>query len=204
MSLTAITLNIEPESPTPAEATWIAAVQARAVRFQAQHPEVRTLLASDPQAFCAGLRALRRSGRVGGSKFCDWGCGLGTLVGLAALQGFQSYGIEREPSFVAEAQALLRRFSLSARIVAGSFIPKDLGDRFRVVGTYGATDWQPPEEDAYQALGTACEEMDLIYAYPWPREVDLYAQLFDTLARPGAVLWLYRQGAAPLFYRKTA
>ncbi len=204
MALVPIEIPIAPEPPSAREAAWIAAVQARAARFQAQHPEVRTLLASDPQAFCAGLRALRRHGHLNGLKFCDWGCGLGTLVGLAALQGFQSYGIEREPLFVTEAQALLRQFSLPAQIVAGSFIPKDLGNRFRVVGTYGATDWQPPEEDAYQALGIACKEMDWIYAYPWPREVDLYAQLFDTLARPGALLWLYRQGAAPLFYEKTA
>lgn len=166
--------------------------------FLARNPGVTTLLGSDPFAFCAGLRALRGLDQLIGRRFCDWGSGLGTMTALAALNGLDATGIEIEPAFVAEARALCAELAVPARFACGSFIASDLGERFAVTGTYGATRWAiPPPPDAYSLLGTRVSEMDLIYAYPWPREVALYEHLFELTARRGAVLWLYLQGEAP-------
>jgi len=202
VTLETLSLALEVEAPTAAEEVLITAAEARIRRFGRRHPEVTTLLNSDPRAFCRGLHALRQQGRLAGNRFCDWGSGIGLLCALAALDGFDAYGIETEPGFVAEAAALCRDFSLAVRFACGSFVPPASG--FRVVGTYGATDWRAEAgRDLYAELGRRCQEMDLIYAYPWPRELPLYQELFDSTARAGAVLWLYRHGEAPELSLKT-
>ena len=90
---------------------------------------------------------------------------------------------------------MCRDFSLRAEFVCGSVIPGAIREHFAVIGTYGARDWQVTKEiNVYHALGRQCSEMDLMPAYPGPREVALYEQLFDLTAKTGAVLWLYRQG----------
>lgn len=204
MTLEALSLATDRDSPTAAEEVLVAAGEARIASFRDRNPAVTTLLTSDPRAFCAGLHALHRQHILAGSRFCDWGSGIGLLCALAALNGLDAHGIESEAAFVAEADGLCRDFSLAARFVCGSFVPAESSERFRVVGTYGATDWRAEEgRDVYAELGRRCAEMDLIYAYPWPRELPLYEQLFDVTARPGAVLWLYRHGDSPKLMIKT-
>ena len=200
MTLQAIELDMSEgfESLSEPEQLFIEAAAEHVRSFLSRNRNVTTLLGSDPQAFCLGLKALRRQGILRGRNFCDWGSGIGVISGLAALNGFDAYGIELEPAFVIEADALCRDFSLPAKFVCGSFVPAGIDESFGVVGTYGATDWRITRgRDVYDVLGRHCSEMDLIYAYPWPREVALYEQLFDLAARSGAILWLYRQGEGP-------
>lgn len=198
MPLTSLTITFTPITPSKREQAFLAAATRRGEDLLTRNPLATTLLRSDPLAFCAGLRALRDLDLLAGRRFCDWGSGIGTMTGLAALNGFDATGIEIEPAFVAEARALCAEVSVPARFSCGSFISSSLAGRFSVTGTYGATHWAvPPPPDAYHLLGISASEMDLIYAYPWPREVALYEQLFELTARHGAVLWLYRQGEAP-------
>ena len=198
MPLKPLPIQPSPVAPSDREQAFIAAATHRSEDFLAQNPGVTTLLRSDPVAFCAGMRALRGLDLLTGRRFCDWGSGIGTMTGLAGLNGLEAMGIEIEPAFVAEARALCAELAVPARFACGSFIASDLGERFAVPGIYGATDWQvPAPPDAYSLLGTSVSEMDLIYAYPWPREVALYEHLFELTARRGAVLWLYLQGEAP-------
>jgi hypothetical protein len=200
MTLKAIGLRIDLDvgDISESERELIAAGEMRIRSLLVRKPDVTTLLASDPQAFCRGLKALRRQGILKGRYFCDWGSGIGLISGLAALNGFEAYGVEVEAAFVAEADALCSSFSLTASFVRGSFVPSDISGCFGVLGTYGATDWSITRElDVYDALGRNCAAMDLIYAYPWPREVHLYERLFDLTAKKGAVLWLYRHGERP-------
>jgi len=195
LQVTRLAIEVDGEDIRELEKGLIRDAEARIRSFLRGSPDVTTLLSSDPGAFCRGLTTLRRQGILRGGNFCEWGSGIGLIAGLAALNGFQAYGVEREAAFVAEARALCRDFSLAANFVCGSFVPPEVAGRFAVVGTYGATDWRVTRElDVYEALGRRCSEMDLIYAYPWPREVTLYEQLFDLTAKKGAALWLYRQG----------
>jgi len=186
-----------------AEKAFIETAAEQVQNFLSGNQNVTTLLGSDPLAFCTGLKALLDQGIVTGGNFCDWGSGIGLITGLAALNGFDAHGIELEPAFVTEAGILCRKYSLSVKFVCGSFVPAGLDEQFKVLGTYGATNWRVTRErDVYDALGKQCVEIDLIYAYPWPREVELYERLFDLAARKGAVLWLYRQGENPKLWIK--
>lgn len=195
-------IDLDPGDATQGESQseqlFIESATERARRFLSHNPGITTLLGSDPRAFCFGLRALRQNGVLRGGNFCDWGSGIGLMAGLAALNGFSAYGIELEPAFVTEAESLCRQFSLPVKFVSGSFVPAGLDECFGVAGTYGATNWKATRQrDVYHELGKRCAEMDLIYAYPWPREVALYEHLFDATAKSGAVLWLFCQAEGP-------
>lgn len=206
MTLQAIALQIDADvrDTTESEMELINASEKRTQGFLRRSRGVTALLRSDPHAFCRSMRMLRCLGILQGHSFCEWGSGIGTMTALAALSGFDAYGIEREAAFIAEARALCCDFSLAASFVCGSFVPPQIAERFSVVGTYGATDWSITMGlDVYGVLGRRCSEMDLIYAYPWPREITLYEQLFDLTAKKEAVLWLHRQGERPSVMIKT-
>lgn len=200
MTLRTLALNLcVAHEPDPAARALIAHAEARERAFRARHPDKTTLIGSDPRQFLAGLDTLRAQNLPRGPNFCDWGSGGGLIVALAALRGLRAHGIEREASFVAESRALCAQQALPARFAHGSFVPSWIAGQFAVHGTYGATDWAATmERDVYAELGLARDALDLVYAYPWPREQGLYEALFDLIASPGALLWLYRQGLPPL------
>ncbi len=193
------------EPVTALQRELIAAAKARSQRFRERHPQVTTAIASDPVAFSGMLAWLTAQYNLHGQRFCEWGSGLGVISALAQLAGFQACGIEQDAAFVLEAQTLCHAFALDARFVTGSFVPADTAESFQVIGTFGATCWTPPsmDEDAYRQLGHGASEMDIIYAYPWPRETGLYEALFELVAKPGAILWLYLEGRDPILWRKT-
>jgi hypothetical protein len=206
MPLQAIDLKIDPDvqDTTECEQELIAAADARKRSFLRRRPDITTLLNSDPDAFCHGVRELLHRGILGGLSFCEWGSGIGMISALAAQNGLEAYGVEMEADFVAEARALCCDFALATTLACGSFVPAETANDFHVVGTYGATDWRITTDlDVYGLLGRRCSEMDLIYAYPWPREVALYEQLFDLTAHKDAILWLYRQGDTARLLVKT-
>lgn len=190
--------------PTELEQRAIAAASAAVARVEQLQPEVARLLQhSDPLAFCAGLRWLQAEQRLRGPHFCEWGSGIGLLTALAALNGLDAVGIEADSILVELARETFPPSDQGPRFAQGSFVPRQVAEDFQVVGTYGATIWQPsPNSDPYAELGLACRQIDLLYAYPWPREIGLYEALFEQCASPGALLWLYIQGGAPRLLEK--
>ncbi len=192
------------DSLSTLEETFIATGRRWIAAFHADHPAYTTLLLSDPQMFARHLKSLQKEGVLAGSHYCEWGSGVGLIAGLAAINGMRVFAIEQDAALVAGAHELFAQFGLRGQLAVGSFVPAIAPEDFAVHGTYGATDWQPSTQiDPYVAMGCRLAEMDLIYAYPWPREVDIYASLFEFVASAGAVLWLYRQDGAPLLLRKT-
>lgn len=183
----------------------IAAARAAVAELERDQPQVaRLLLLSDAVAFSAGLKTLRRHQCLRGRRFCEWGSGIGLMTALAALEGFDAVGIEAEPVLVNAAQKAFPQAVRGPRFMEGSFVPVAAAERFRVVGTYGATVWEPSlDPDPYAALGLDCAEIDLVYAYPWPREIPLYETLFAQCASPGALLWLYVHGGPPRLLRQS-
>lgn len=199
-----IEINADTVALTESECTQIKAAEQAVASLRHREPNVTRLLqTSDAVAFCAGMRALLRHRCLTGRRFCEWGSGVGLIAALASLHGFTSCGIEAESLLFREAQKTFSPTGNGPRFAHGSFVPSTVSGQFQVVGTYGATLWQPSiEPDPYAALGLSSDEFDLIYAYPWPREINLYESLFECCAGPDAVLWLYIQGAAPRFWRK--
>ncbi len=104
-------------------------------------------------------------------RFMEWGSGLGIVTMLAAALGWQAEGIEIQPGLVAESRYFSKRYDLPIRIYPGSFFPED--------------------DNVIEHLAEKCGKADLIYVYPWPdQEIEIF-DLFDRLAKPGALLLTY-------------
>jgi len=113
------------------------------------------------------------------------------------LLGFDACGIEAEEELVECARRLADDFGLPVQFACGSFLPagKVADGEFAWLVTGGPC--------GHRELGLDPEDFDVIYAYPWPDEERLTADLFARVARPGAVLATYHgEGAVRLRKKK--
>jgi hypothetical protein len=148
------------------------------------------------------LRALAENPLTRGSRFCEWGSGYGVVACLAAMLDFDACGIEIEAELVAEARRLADDYSLSVEFVAGSFVPRGGERRVYAAGEYA---WMTTDSDyAYEELGLDPDDMDVVFAYPWPDEEAVTSELFDRYAGPGAVLVTHHGGDDFRLRRKAA
>ena len=105
----------------------------------------------------------------------EWGSGLGVVTIMASRLGFRACGIEVEPLLVERSQALAERFGPDAQFAAGSFIPDDYQWGVEVPGDASRT--ETDSRAAYDELDLEPHDFDLVYAYPWPDEHDLYLDI---------------------------
>lgn len=155
------------------------------------------LLGYVPSDFEVVYRALLalRAGQPVGDRFCEWGSGLGVVTGLAALAGFDASGIEIQRPLVEVSRQLLEDCGIDAvEIYEGSFIPEefelesrdgtplDLGRECVTVVTGSGSNDEVVDD---------IEDFDVIFAFPWPGEEELYLALFDSRAAAGALLVTY-------------
>ena len=144
---------------------------------------------SDFVAVHSALRAVADGSIAPGAMFCEWGSGLGVVASLAAMLGFDAWGIEIDRDLVAESETLAEEFDLPVSFVCGNFIPPG--------GEACADDVDEPAwlamggGDAYDEMGLDPEDFDVIFAYPWPGEEQVIAEMFDRHAAVGAVLLTY-------------
>ncbi len=59
-------------------------------------------------------------------RFCEWGSGLGIVTGLAAMLGFDAYGIEMDVELSRQSQILLDSHRLKASILQGDYIESEV------------------------------------------------------------------------------
>ena len=171
--------------------------ERRVERFR-QDRVTPAFVPSDFTAAYLALRALEESDLAPGRYFCEWGSGFGVAACLAAMLGFDSCGIEAEEELVDCARRLADDFGLAVQFACGSFLPtgKVAAGEFAWLVTSGPC--------GHRELGLDPEDFDVIYAYPWPDEERLTADLFARVARPGAVLATYHgEGAVRLRKKKT-
>ena len=141
----------------------------------------RFVAADHPKVY----RALRRlEGRA--VSFLEWGSGTGVVTIMAAMLGFEAYGIEIDPGLVEGSRTLASKYGTGAQFAEGSFIPREYewnpetGDEnFRTV-----LDGEP----GYEELDMELRDFDLVYAYPWPDEGPLYDDIMRRCGRTGALL----------------
>lgn len=121
--------------------------------------------------------------------FLEWGSGLGVVSIMASRMGFEAYGIEAEAELVEYARLLSRAYQADAKFAAGNFMPEDF-------------EWNPARGheisrtvldtgSGYAELDMELRDFDLIYAYPWPEEHDLYRNIIQDCGRPGSLLLSY-------------
>jgi len=135
------------------------------------------------------LEKIRNIGVAPGERFCEWGSGFGVVASLAALLGFESYGIEIEEDLVEAAQKLAVDFEFPATFVRGSFIPDQCDhavqswEDFSWLVSHGAS--------GYDELDLEPDDFDVIFAYPWPGEEQVIENIFDECSAAGAILLSY-------------
>jgi hypothetical protein len=174
--------------------------RARIARFQ-RSQRAPAFVASDFAAVYATLRRLEESGLPPGRLFCEWGSGFGVVSCLAAMLGFDARGIEADGRLVAAARRLAADFDLPAEFVRGNFIPRNEqeGRSARRAHAWLSTGGRC----GHQAMGLELADLDLVFAYPWPDEEDLVADLFARRAREDALLLTYHEEGG-LRLRRTA
>ena len=155
-----------------------------------QTESARGFVISDTATAVGILRELRESHEVA-RTFCEWGSGFAQVTGVAEILGFEATGIEIRRSLVEASRRLLADSGLRAEILHGSFIPSDyeippdlhLPDGPTVLGE-GAGEGDEVDAEIH--------DFDIVYAYPWPDEEELFLHLFAERAARGAILVLYR------------
>jgi len=157
---------------------------------------------SDFERVYAVLRAAAEVNLAPGTRFCEWGSGFGVVAGLAAMLGFDAYGIEVDGDLVDAARRLAADFNLPVEFAHDSFIPH--GGEV-VAEASGAFSWLAPDAGgAYAELGLDPDDFDVVFVYPWPDEEGVTDALFERYAGTGAILVTYHGGDDLRVRRKKA
>jgi hypothetical protein len=201
MPLRSLTPAVRPDPPPADVARFLREADRRVARFQ-EATVIPGFVPSDYAGAYRVLRALADSPDLRGRRFCEWGSGFGVVTCLAAALEFDACGIEVEWELVEEARRLAEDFDLTAEFVCGSFVPPGAEGRVHAAGQYA---WFTTEaDDAYAELGLDPDDMDVVFAYPWPDEEGVTDELFERYAGVGAVLVTFRGGGEFRVRRKTA
>lgn len=123
------------------------------------------------------------------STVLEWGSGLGVVSIMASRMGFDAYGIEAESVLLEYSEEFAERYGPATRFAHGSFIPNDFvwnpGDGEEV----NRTVIDMPA--AYEQFDMELDEFDLVYAYPWPEERDLYHNILRDFGRRDVLMLIY-------------
>jgi hypothetical protein len=144
--------------------------------------------------------------------FCEWGSGFGTATCLAALLGYEAYGLEIDEELVRLSRAMARRLGIRVTMLCTSFLPAGYAASAGVDGaalvTPTSMSWWSPTTDAarvplhYDGMEIAIADIGLFFAYPWPEERELMQELFEEVARAGAILVVYHTDTDIRVWRK--
>ena len=132
--------------------------------------------------------------------FCEWGSGFGTATCLAALLGYEAYGLEIDAELVRLSRAIARRLGIPVTMLCTSFLPAGYaasagGDGAALVTPEAVNAHHDTAEARaplrYDGMESAIADIGVFFAYPWPEERVLMRQLFEAVARVGALLVVY-------------
>lgn len=165
----------------------------------------RGFVPSDYVAVYHELKTIAENQLAAGNSFCEWGSGLGVAASLAAWVGFDAHGIEIDRELVDAAEQLAEDFDIAVEFIHGSFIPPGAESMIDQAFTEcdGGLSLDPHSDDAYEQLGLDPRDFDLIFAFPWPNDEELTAQLFERYAARGALLLTYCESESLRLRRKT-
>ena len=194
MSLINISLKPSQEEIPQRVRDFIHEANARVSRFMQARP--KPLTGFFPSCFESVYRALEQiavNRLAPGNTFCEWGSGFGVTASMAAMLGFDSYGIEIDSELCDVSRNLAKQFGLPVRFVSGSFIP--VGADRLIDREYANHDGDmmldPHADNTYEEMGMDVSDFDLIFAYPWPKDTKLTGSLFHKFASSDALLLTY-------------
>lgn len=177
--------------------------------FARQHSPFPRFLPSDAARVFAALDYVTRHGLTLGRVFCEWGSGLGTATCLAALLGYEAYGLEIEPELAALSREIARELAIAVEILCTSYIPEGY-ESYAGVGGDELVQTEPFAYPGaavdgalhYEGMEVEIAAIDLFFVYPWPEEQELMQTLFDAVAVEGAMLIAYYSDKEICVYRK--
>lgn len=166
-------------------------------RFDAEvrQDEWHPFVAADYDAVRTALISLRQPGR----RFLEWGSATGVITIMADLLGFDSCGIELDPSLVEVGREFASRWRSNARFAVGSFIP--VGWEWRSAGEIGRHGTIGHGPSGYLELGRALDDFDLVYAFPWTGEEPMMLELIRCHGHKDAHLLLHTAHDGMRLYR---
>ena len=154
-----------------------------------------------PSDYEGAYRALRglRAEDPHLQTLCEWGSGLGAVTAMAAKLGFEATGIEIDPTLVVCSRLLIEDYQLSVEIHEGSFLPDDFHPD-HVEDSESRTIL--PGAGAPNAAPVEIRDFDVIFAFPWPAEHEMFADLFRRYASYGAVMLAFDASEGFTAWRK--
>lgn len=191
MSLVEVPLDI-PLKPLPARIKELLDdADERIERFVYEHRDspIAAFVPCDFVLIHQAYEAIVERGLTAGSRFAEWGSGIGAATCLASLAGFDAIGIEIEDDLIQVSRDLAETHEIEAEFVSGSFVPPD-GDVW-LAEQHGVTWLRSDGADAYDWLDLEPDDFDLVFSYPWPGEESIVFNLFNEYAATGALLLTY-------------
>jgi len=144
------------------------------------------------------LVRIRAEGLAPGPLFCEWGSGVGGVCAVAALNGFTPVGIEIQGELIDAARSMAKDLALPTVFAEGTFLlPGDEALAANTTHTHCTF-----EHDAWDALGVAPGDCDIVFAYPWPGEEACVDGVFARHASSGALLLTFHDRDRVLLQRK--
>jgi hypothetical protein len=181
-------------------------------RFFADHgDQAPCFVPSVPERVWAVLAEVTRRQLPPTRVFCEWGSGFGTATCLAALLGYEAYGLEIDAELVRRSRAIAQRLGIPVTMLCTSFLPAGYtasagGDGAALVTPASGSAHHDTAEArgplCYDGMDMAIADIGLFFTYPWPEERALMRQLFAAVARVGALLVLYHTDTDIRVWRK--
>jgi hypothetical protein len=215
MALAAIALEGPEARVSDPVARLIATCSRGWERFFAEHDDDQAprFVPSVPERVWAVLAEVTRRQLPPTRVFCEWGSGFGTATCLAALLGYEAYGLEIDAELVRRSRAIARRLGIPVTMLCTSFLPAGYaasagGDGVALVTPASVRAHHDTAEARgplrYDGMASAIADIGLFFAYPWPEERALMRQLFEAVARVGALLMVYHTDTDIRVWRKVA
>ncbi len=186
--------------------SYLDAMAPRVEQFHSPAPGgFRGFVPCDYAGFYAALSQVRTRQLACGNVFCEWGSGLGIATCLAQQLGYRAAGIEIDEPLVEAAERFAAEFALEVDFVLGSFLPRGVDDLVdeAYADNDGCLSLIAHAGDAYEELGRDVRDFDVIFAFPWPNDEALTAQVFLRCASEGALLLTYDETDHYRLRRKT-
>lgn len=196
--------------PSPVR-EFITAAHAAMDAYDARHQyrEKPNFVHCDPEQLYGALDYVTSLDLTVGRVFCEWGSGFGMGVCLAALLGYQAYGIEIDPDVVRFSRELARSSGIDITILETSWFPEGFssypatgGDELLRPPGYPVDGAAPGHWPRYAGMDHDTDEIDLFFVYPWPKEHELMLDLFHAVAGHGALLIAYYGDGEICCYQK--